>query len=104
MGPLIEVVSAARVWHRQLQHALLMESAGADRSGPTGEWHSWLHCACCKLPHSAPTCVMQPLTFLAIDTSAKLPYPRSLAFSWRRASVFSMIGVLSVSPEDALVR
>ena len=58
----------------------------------------------CNPPLSAPAGAMQPLTFLAMDTSAKLLYPRSLAFSWRRASVFSMTGVLSVSPEDALVR
>lgn len=60
--------------------------------------------ACCKLPHHAATGATQPLTFLAMETSAKLLYPRSLAFSWRSASVFSMMGVLAVAPEDALVR
>lgn len=52
-------------------------------------------------PSTQQTCCV--LTLLAMDTSAKLAYPSSLAFSCLRVRTFSMRGELSFSPLEARV-
>ena len=52
-------------------------------------------------PSNQQTCCI--LTLLAMDTSAKLAYPSSLAFSCLRVRTFSMRGELSFSPLEARV-